>query len=266
MKSLTCLAFLSLNNIQVISIPPSWLQLSVVVFWLGMVILIAAWFHFQTNVKPETVRKVVHIGTGNIILWAWWLQIPAWIGIGVSIFFTILTLLSHRFFLLPGIESVGRKSWGTVFYAVSIGLLIAVFWSIERPEFAVLGILIMTWGDGMAALIGQQIGVNHYHVWGVQKSWEGSLTMTLVSWVVGGVVLGSIHGWTWQVNFTAFTVALVATVLESFSKFGIDNLTVPLASAGLGFVLVEWFGILGQSEVNHGETFIKNLLFLPYSF
>ena len=101
MKSLTCLAFLSLNNIQVISIPPSWLQLSVVSFWLGMVILIAAWFHFQTNVKPETVRKVVHIGTGNIILWAWWLQIPAWIGIGASIFFTILTLLSHRFFFTP---------------------------------------------------------------------------------------------------------------------------------------------------------------------
>jgi len=227
-----------------------WLQLGVVGIWIGFVISLAAWFHYKTEVRTEIVRKVVHIGTGNVILLAWWLKIPSWVGIGASILFTILTLLSHRFFLLPGIDSVGRKSWGTVFYAVSIGLLVAWFWPLDRPQYAALGILVMTWGDGMAALIGQQFGVNQYQLWGVQKSWEGSLTMAMVSFVVSGLILGMVNGLTWQIGLVALAVALTATSLEAFSKFGIDNLTVPLGSAALSFGLSEGGGDSGQWMVN----------------
>lgn len=216
---------------------PDWQQIVLVGTWLGVILLLAVVAKRYTAANSEITRKIVHIGTGNIILLAWWLDIPASIGIGASIVASVVTLLSYKFPILPGINSVGRQSLGTFFYAVSIGILVAVFWSIQQPQYAALGILVMTWGDGLAALVGQKFGKHHYKVWGIQKSWEGSLTMAVVSYVVSILILLSVQGNVWQIWLISLAIALVATSLEAFSKFGIDNLTVPLGSAAIGFAL-----------------------------
>jgi phytol kinase len=183
------------------------------------------------------VRKIVHIGTGNVILIAWWLDIPASVGITASILASAITLLSYRLPILPGINSVGRQSLGTFFYSVSFGILVAWFWYLQQPQYAALGILIMTWGDGLAALIGQRFGTHKYKVFGTQKSWEGSLTMMLVSYVVCSLILVGTQGNSWQTWAMSLIVAVIATALEAVSFLGIDNLTVPLGSAALAFFL-----------------------------
>jgi phytol kinase len=205
--------------------------------WVGGLLLLAATLNRYIHPDPEIVRKVVHIGTGNVILLAWWLDIPASVGITASILAGAVTLFSYRFPILPGINSVGRKSFGTFFYAVSIGLLITWFWPLQQPQYAALGILVMAWGDGLAAVIGQRFGQHHYQVWGRQKSWEGSVAMCLVSYIVSSLILLGVQGNVWQTWVVSLAVALVATGLESFSMLGIDNLTVPLGSAALGFFL-----------------------------
>ncbi|OKH56285.1 phosphatidate cytidylyltransferase [Calothrix sp. HK-06] len=216
---------------------PLWLQISSVAAWVGFVLSLA-WVVSRTASKDtEILRKIVHIGTGNVILLAWWLDIPAILGITASILAGAITLLSYRFPILPGINSVGRKSLGTFFYAVSIGILVAWFWYINQPCYAALGILIMAWGDGSAALIGKRFGKHKYIVLGGQKSWEGSLSMTFVSFVISSLILYSVQGNIWQTWVVSLIVAVVATVLESFSFLGIDNLTVPLGSAALAFFL-----------------------------
>ena len=182
----------------------------------------------------------MHIGTGNVILLAWWLEIPAYISITASIFAGIVTLLSYIFPLLPGINSVGRQSLGTFFYAVSIGILVAYFWHLQQPQYAALGVLVMTWGDGLAALIGQRFGQHKYKVWGLQKSWEGSLAMLVASYIVSSLILLGVQGNIWQTWIVSLIVAVVATGLEAFSIFGIDNLTVPLGSAALCLWLTQW--------------------------
>ncbi len=221
------------------SIPTIWLQLAVVGVWVGIILLIAGLIGRSSHQDPELIRKIVHIGTGNVILLAWWLHIPAWVGITASILASVVTLLSYQFPILPGINSVGRKSLGTFFYAVSIGVLVAWFWSINQPQYAVLGILVMTWGDGFAALIGQRFGKHTYTVWGVKKSWEGSLTMCLVSYIVSSSILVAVQGNHWSTWLVSLAIALVATSLEAFSLYGIDNLSVPLGSAALGFFLCQ---------------------------
>ncbi len=218
---------------------PISLQIAIVVLWIGLLLLVASLLNRFGNGNAEVVRKVVHIGTGNIILFAWWLHIPAFVGIGASILASIVTFLSYRFPILPGINSVGRKSLGTFFYAVSIGILIAWFWTINRPQYAALGILVMAWGDGLAALVGQRFGKHPYNIWENKKSWEGSGTMALVSLIVSGLIFLSVNGNNWQTWVVSLSVALVATILEAFSVYGIDNLTVPLGSAALGFFLIE---------------------------
>ncbi|MEH2068764.1 MAG: diacylglycerol/polyprenol kinase family protein [Nostoc sp.] len=226
------------------SIPVLWLQIAlpkptvgIAAIWVLFVLLIAWVVNRFANGEPEIVRKIVHIGTGNVILLAWWLDIPATIGITASILASAITLLSYRFPILPGINSVGRQSLGTFFYSVSIGILIAWFWYFQQPQYAALGILVMTWGDGLAALIGQRFGKHKYKVSGTEKSWEGSLTMMLVSYLVSSLILVTTQGNSWQTWTISLLVALIATALEAFSFLGIDNLTVPLGSAGLAFFL-----------------------------
>ncbi len=185
----------------------------------------------------EITRKVVHIGAGHVILFAWWLAIPAWVGLAASGLFSGVALLSYRLPILPGINGVGRKSLGTFFYALSIGLLIIWFWPLQQPQYAAVGILTMTWGDGLAALVGQRFGEHPYQIWGEKKSWEGSLTMLLVSFTVCAGILFGVQGAGAATWGAALVGAIAATILESVSKYGIDNLSVPLGTAAVCFWL-----------------------------
>lgn len=215
-------------------------QIVLVGAWLGLVGLTAEGLYLIRAVSSEITRKIVHIGVGHVILLAWWVQTPAWMGITASVVFSLVALLSYWLPILPGINSVGRTSLGTFFYAVSMGVLTAVFWQ-HHPEFAALGILTMTWGDGMAALVGQAYGRHQYHVWGMTKSWEGSGAMLLASFICGYGVLGVAYGAPLVSGAIALVTAGVATLLEAFSKLGIDNLTVPLGSALVAYGLSLWW-------------------------
>ncbi|ODH01165.1 phosphatidate cytidylyltransferase [Nostoc sp. KVJ20] len=222
------------------SIPVLWLQIALAAIWVLLILMIAGVVNRFAD-KPEIVRKIVHIGTGNVILIAWWLNIPASVGITASILASAITLLSYRLPILPGINSVGRQSLGTFFYAVSFGILVAWFWYLQQPQYAALGILIMTWGDGLAALIGQRFGTHKYKVFGTVKSWEGSMTMMLVSYLVSSLILVGTQGNSWQTWVVSLFVAVMATALEAVSFLGIDNLTVPLGSAALAYFLSQLF-------------------------
>lgn len=225
------------------SSPALWLEIGAIAIGLGAIVLLAEILHRHIAATSEVARKIVHIGTGNVILVAWWWQLPAWVGIAAGAIAGAIALLSYYIPILPGINSVGRKSLGTFFYAVSIGILIAWFWPIQEFQYAAIGILVMTWGDGLAGLIGQNFGQHLYQIGGIKKSWEGSLTMALVSYIVSSLILLCVFGNIWQNWVVSLAVALVATGLEAFSKFGIDNLTVPVGSAALAFYLTNFFAM-----------------------
>jgi phytol kinase len=211
--------------------------LSIVIIYLGIIILLAESLNRFIKTDSELTRKVVHIGSGNVLLLAWWLDFPASLIIQASLVASLVAIASYFLPILPSINSVGRNSLGTLFYAMSIGILTAWFWNRQQPEYAVLGILVMTWGDGMAAVIGQNWGKHRYELWGNKKSWEGSLTMGLVSFTVSSLILCFNLGNIGQNLLISLIVAIFATILETLSKFGIDNLTVPLGSAALCFYL-----------------------------
>lgn len=220
--------------------PKLFLPLSVILLFLGTILLVAEVLNRRSVLKGEFTRKIVHIGTGNVVLLAWWFNLPPWIGITASILAAAIALLSHLIPILPSVNDVKRPSLGTFFYAVSIGVLLAYFWPMQHPEYVAIGILVMTWGDGLAAIIGQLFGKHPYQVLGNCKSLEGSLTMLVVSFLVTSSILLLSVGNDGLIWLTALLVAIMATSLEMVSQWGIDNLTVPLGSAALAFLLLNW--------------------------
>lgn len=203
-----------------------------VIIFLYLVILVTiaeTLTRFITD-DPELTRKVVHIGSGNVILLAWWLEISGWVIILAAAIASIIAIASYILPILPSINSIGRKSLGTLFYAISIGILTAIFWE-QQPQYTAIGILVMAWGDGMAAIIGQRWGKHQYQVFAMTKSWEGSLAMAASTYLVTSLILLFSLGNHWQTWLISAIAALAATSLEAFSKWGIDNLTVPLGTA-----------------------------------
>jgi phytol kinase len=65
--------------------------------------------------------------------------------------------------------------------------------------------------------------------------------MYLVSFAVSSLILLFVQGNVWQTWAVSAVVALVAATLESVSKLGIDNLTVPIGSGAIGFFLNQFW-------------------------
>ena len=158
-------------------------SLVVIVGWIALVIAIAVICRIRWPNQRELSRKIVHIGTGQVIPLAWWLGIPADWAIPVAILITFLILINHRWRLLPAVEDVNRRSYGTVAYGLAITLLLVVFW----PENAVAvcaGVLVMAFGDGFAGLIGRKLNSANWMIWGQRKSFAGTLTMAVTTLIL----------------------------------------------------------------------------------
>ncbi|HIK37714.1 MAG: SEC59/DGK1/VTE5 family protein [Geminocystis sp.] len=211
--------------------------LLIIFSYLGCLLILAELLNRHLKTDAELTRKIVHIGSGNVILLAWWLNITADIILLAALVASTIAVMSYYVPILPSVNSVGRRSLGTLFYAISIGILTLLFWREDTKLFTILGILIMSYGDGLAALIGQKWGRHPYILWGNKKSWEGSLTMFFVSMIITLLLLPLTgDGW-YNYPLISATVAITATFLEIFSFIGIDNLTVPVFTSVLAYCL-----------------------------
>ena len=87
----------------------------------------------------------------------------------------------------------------------------------------------MTFGDGLAGLIGKSFNSKSWLIFKQKKSLFGTLTMFLASLIV----VCSVGGYAQQngFNLNYFAIAVLATLLEQFSIVGIDNLIVPVTSS-----------------------------------
>ncbi len=192
----------------------------------------------------DVTRKVIHILAG---LWVWAILYffdERRYGLIPFATFIVLNHLFYRYRLFKMMDDEDATP-GTIYFAISITLLFALFWwpqgPIDRAPIAVAGVMAMTIGDAAASLIGQRWGRRRYGVGDQYKSWIGSVAMfvgTLLAVALtlallpasmlspyslplpAGIVVGA-----------ALLAATVAALAEGLSPLGMDNLTVPLLSA-----------------------------------
>jgi len=176
--------------------------------------------------RRELSRKIVHIGTGPVIALAWWLEIPQSIALTVAVAVTLITAINHRWKLLPAVEDIDRQSYGTVAYGLAITLLLVLFWP-DQAIAACAGVLVMAFADGLAGLVGRGIESASWTFWQQHKSVAGTLTMALVTALV--LILLALVSQSPLHPLRLSAVCAMAVGLEQLSRWGIDNLSVPLA-------------------------------------
>jgi phytol kinase len=86
----------------------------------------------------------------------------------------------------------------------------------------------MTFGDGLAGLLGKSFNSKNWIFFKQKKSLFGTMTMFLTSLII---VYSIGYAQQNSFNLNYFTIAFFATLLEQFSVLGIDNLIVPISSA-----------------------------------
>ena len=214
--------------------PQQLLGVGVVGAWLAIVVAMALLVRHRWPQQREWSRKLVHIGTGPVILLAWGFGIGKAVALPVALLVTLATALNHRFRLLPAVEDVGRHSYGTIAYGGSIALLLALFWP-NQPLAVAAGVLVMAFGDGLAGLIGPAVASPRWRLLGQSKSLAGTATMALAAALVLGLValLAAGHGQAAPPPLAWLGLALLATALEQVSLYGLDNLSVPVLTGVL---------------------------------
>ena len=197
----------------------------IIAIWIVIVLLSALLCKNYFPQREELSRKIIHIGTGPVILFAWLFDLPRNIAVAAAAFITIALGVNYQFHLLPAIEDIKRKSFGTVAYGISITILLVLFWP-KYASIVSLGVLSMAFGDGMAGLIGKSIKSRKWLILGQTKSAAGTLTMGLIV-VITTLAISQINNLNIQ-PLEIIVISLIATGLEQISPWGIDNITVPI--------------------------------------
>jgi len=187
--------------------------------------------------KQFLTRKLVHIGAG---MWVWGILyfFDNWyLGIIPFATFIFLNFIIYKYEILKGVEK-DDSSPGTVYFAFSITILFLVFW---RTGAAVAAVMAMTWGDGLASLIGKIWGKRSYTFFKHTRTMEGSAAMFFGAFISMWFTLSYLPGSFLSplsmtisptlVLSTSVAAALVGTLAEAVSPAGTDNLSVPFSVA-----------------------------------
>ncbi|HWR27163.1 MAG TPA: SEC59/DGK1/VTE5 family protein [Candidatus Thermoplasmatota archaeon] len=191
---------------------------------------------------PVQSRKFLHIMTGNIAFILPLFQtreIMAFVAAGPFILFTFLMSPYSPIKSMRGKTSEAGHGLGLVYYAITWTVLAYVFF--DHREIIAMGILAMSYGDGLASWIGIKYGERKYTVFKDTKSYVGSITMFVCTFLllIIALLFYSVPV-TGRVVAYLLCIAGVATVVEGITPLGLDNLSVPFVTA-----VMYWFFLVG---------------------
>jgi len=179
----------------------------------------------------EFTRKCIHIGVGFWGFIAFFAIRSMSVVVIPPLSFVLINFLSYKWTLFPSMEIEDKRNLGTVYYPLSMFILVLLFWRGETRIVPIIGSMVMGLGDGFASIVGKKWGRRVYRIWRHPKTLEGSLAMGIASFVAVAGVLFTMTGLPVpDITLRALVIASLAAVIEGLSPWGLDNLTVPLGS------------------------------------
>ena len=196
--------------------------------------------------KREIARKGVHLLSLFFIviyvLFAWMFGHKAGL---LALAFLLVLLIEFEYFRIELRKKIPVISWfwwvkrpkerekigAEVFFLIGAIICLAVF----DIRVAIAAILMTTFGDLSAALIGRRFG-KHWIKCLKKKAWEGVIAEFVADLIVGFIVLRTAFWWTAGAGFgeplwlVIIVMALTATFVETVIRKLDDNLLIPVFS------------------------------------
>ncbi|MEW5985167.1 MAG: hypothetical protein AB1791_00870 [Chloroflexota bacterium] len=183
--------------------------------------------------SSDFTRKFIHVSVGMMMWVVPVLFDSPWYFVGAAVSFMVLNFLDWRFGFLAAMASTDRSNLGTVYFPLAAAVVALLFW--DNPPLMVAAVMPLTWGDGLAPVIGRAFGRHPYRVYGHTRTLEGSAAFVVMGFLSTWLALWLAAGEPALTAGAAFLPALVTAVLtalvEAVSIWGIDNLTVTMTAA-----------------------------------
>lgn len=212
-----------------------------VMLFLGLSMAAVKWFEYVYKPRPEFSRKAIHVIMGTATLSFPWLFDKALPVIVLGIL-SLLMLLTVRFLgaLKNSVGSifygVGRDSLGEIFFPISIVVLFCL--SKDNKVFYLIPMLMLTFADSIAALIGSSYGRNNLASEQEDtKSLEGTVVFFNVAFTstIAPLLLFTNIGRA-ETLLISLIMGILVALIEVISFGGIDNLFIPLL--GYAFLIL----------------------------
>jgi phytol kinase len=209
-------------------------------------------FAHQGWIESRLSRKIIHIGTGPIFVLCW-LFFPdvwysRWLAALVPFAITVQFALIG-FGIMKDEASVKAMSRtgdpkeilrGPLYYGIMFVLLTLIFW--KDSPVGMTALMIMCGGDGIADIVGRTFNSPKlFH--SPEKSVAGSLGVLFGGWILSALILavyvalGIFPGPFSRFLLPITVISVVATLVESLPHKDVDNITVTLTAAILGYFL-----------------------------
>jgi phytol kinase len=212
----------------------NWLKIILVVGCIAGLMLGLARLQRKYKLHPEIARKAMHIGSGLVALSLPWLFQEGWPVLVLTLLATAGMAAVKYWKGLRGnigtvTGSVARKTLGEICFPLAAGLLFAF----AQGDVLLYSIplLILTFADAIAALIGVFYGVMRYTTAEGTKTLEGSLAFFQAAFLstLTPLLLFTNLGRA-ETLLIALLMGLLSMLLDAIAWWGLDNLLIPLLS------------------------------------
>ena len=211
-----------------------WTSILFVVSLLFLALLVIKIIEKKTNINGELKRKLFHVSMGLVMLtFPYIFNSALSVGILGIIALAVLRVLKHsklKNSLGTILYSVNRESLGEIFFVVSV---FTIFY-LSKGDVVLYSvpILILTFADSTAALIGKSYGKNNIAELNEDaKSIEGSFMFFMVAFMA---TLVPLLLWTTvgreETLIISTIVGFNVALIEMISHTGNDNLLIPLTT------------------------------------
>ncbi len=181
----------------------------------------------KKKLSGEATRKVVHIVVGSFIaFWPFFMPMRSVQLLSLALFIVVALSKFTNFF--QSIHTVTRFTLGELFFPIGIGLTALLA---DSKWIFLAAVLHTSLADGVAGLVGVYLDKNkgRYKIFGQSKTMAGSVAFMISSVLIIGCIIfyssAGFGGLDWPV---IIWLPILATLIESLSPFGTDNLFVPL--------------------------------------
>ncbi|MFZ5517752.1 MAG: diacylglycerol/polyprenol kinase family protein [Candidatus Zhuqueibacterota bacterium] len=186
------------------------------------------------KLSNEASRKIIHVSVGNWIFFALYYFRDWYIAIIGPLFFIALNIISYNAKIFKAME-LDDKNPGTIYYPISLTACTLLTYS-HSPLLVLpyLGIVAMTWGDGLAAVFGKRWPIKTLFR---NRTWGGSIAFVVVTFLASMIYL---HLTANSMNvpdmmLIAGSTAVLGMMIELVSPKNLDNLAVPIIIGLLGY-------------------------------